>query len=211
MCRLFFGLIACFICTSFVAACRHKQPLPQRQDLDFIQINQVLLTSSKSEKCLTPSTFYEDADGDGFGNPSKSVQACVAPPKTVTDGTDCADDDPRAFPGQTQFFHTPRPDGSYDFDCDGKSSIRLTQRASCEEDPATRKCSATSGWDGKVPDCGQAGEWSWNECRTELVADPPTPSDMPVDTPPVSIPSPQKTVSHCWSGKLGWKKRQLCR
>ncbi len=198
---------------ALAAACAREPERPKRQDLEFLQAEQTRAAASGTGECQTPASFYADADGDGFGNPARSVKSCKAPEGYVSDGTDCADDEPRAFPGQKEYFHTPRPDGSYDFDCDGKASIRLTQRAACEEDPAARRCQATSGWDGKVPDCGQAGEWVWNECRTELVADAPPAADMPADgqAPAVSIPSPQKSVSHCWSGKLGWKKRQLCR
>ncbi|MCH6198746.1 Ig-like domain-containing protein [Aquiflexum sp. LQ15W] len=37
------------------------------------------------------NTFYLDADGDGFGNPSVSIQACLAPENYVTNNTDCDD------------------------------------------------------------------------------------------------------------------------
>jgi hypothetical protein len=53
-----------------------------------------------------------DADGDGFAD-----AACG--------GSDCADEDDRAFPGQTSFFNTPIVGATvpgtlpYDFSCDG--------------------------------------------------------------------------------------------
>jgi hypothetical protein len=43
---------------------------------------------------LGGSTFFRDADGDGFGDESVSVEACSAPPGYVSDDTDCDDADP---------------------------------------------------------------------------------------------------------------------
>jgi len=40
------------------------------------------------------TSYYQDSDGDGYGNPSVSVQACSAPVGYMTDKTDC--DDSRA-------------------------------------------------------------------------------------------------------------------
>lgn len=39
--------------------------------------------------CLFP--FYRDADGDGYGNPGDTVQACISPEGYVEDNTDCND------------------------------------------------------------------------------------------------------------------------
>lgn len=44
-------------------------------------------------------TWYLDADGDGFGDPGAAVAACSQPVGTVTDATDCADDDGAVYPG----------------------------------------------------------------------------------------------------------------
>ncbi len=38
------------------------------------------------------STFYADADGDGFGDEESTTEACEAPDGYVTDAGDCADD-----------------------------------------------------------------------------------------------------------------------
>jgi gliding motility-associated-like protein len=45
------------------------------------------------------STFYQDFDGDGFGNNAVSVQACTAPAGFVSDNTDCNDIRVQIFPG----------------------------------------------------------------------------------------------------------------
>jgi nitrous oxidase accessory protein NosD len=45
------------------------------------------------------NTFYRDADGDGFGNPLITIQACTAPPGYVADNTDCDDTHATVYPG----------------------------------------------------------------------------------------------------------------
>ncbi len=61
---------------------------------------------------LDALTFYEDHDGDGFGDPARSAAACAAPSGSVSDATDCDDDDVTAYPGGEE-----RCD-SVDQDCD---------------------------------------------------------------------------------------------
>ncbi|MBZ5638814.1 MAG: thrombospondin type 3 repeat-containing protein [Acidobacteriia bacterium] len=44
-------------------------------------------------------SFYRDADGDGYGNPGVTLQACSAPPGYVVDGSDCDDTKATVHPG----------------------------------------------------------------------------------------------------------------
>ena len=45
------------------------------------------------------STFYADADGDGFGDPGAAQDACEAPSGYVENAEDCLDSDSSAYPG----------------------------------------------------------------------------------------------------------------
>ena len=58
------------------------------------------------------NTYYEDSDGDGYGNPLSTVQTCTRPDGYAHIGNDCDDNDP-SIPG------TEVCDG-IDNDCDGE-------------------------------------------------------------------------------------------
>ena len=59
------------------------------------------------------TTFYLDYDGDTYGDPGVSIQACKPPSHYVTDNTDCDDLDPARYPGATEIC-----DDMEDNDCD---------------------------------------------------------------------------------------------
>ncbi|MCY7420891.1 MAG: T9SS type A sorting domain-containing protein, partial [Chitinophagaceae bacterium] len=48
------------------------------------------------------TNFYLDADGDGYGDPAMSIQACSAPAGFVTNYTDCDDTKASVHPGATE-------------------------------------------------------------------------------------------------------------
>ena len=61
----------------------------------------------------TASTWYADADADGYGNASSPTLACAQPARSVSDATDCDDSRADVNPGETEICN------SLDDDCDG--------------------------------------------------------------------------------------------
>ena len=65
------------------------------------------------------STWYADADGDGYGSPYVTTDACTVLPGYVDNDVDCDDADDTTYPGATEGC-----DGE-DKDCDGEVSDGL--------------------------------------------------------------------------------------
>ena len=65
------------------------------------------------EDVIDGVTYYQDVDGDGYGNPAAPLTACETPSGYVLDSTDCNDIDSSAYPGAEETC-----DGA-DNDCDG--------------------------------------------------------------------------------------------
>jgi hypothetical protein len=68
--------------------------------LDDIRIyNSAISESQILELYNETSTYYQDSDSDGFGNPLSSIQSCIIPTGWVINNTDCNDNDATIFPG----------------------------------------------------------------------------------------------------------------
>ncbi len=61
---------------------------------------------------FSPSNFYADTDGDGFGDPATGVPACIAQEGYVNNSDDCNDTDTDVSPNATEV-----PDDGVDNDC----------------------------------------------------------------------------------------------
>jgi hypothetical protein len=59
------------------------------------------------------ATYYQDADGDGYGNSTTTIQACTQPTGYSTVNTDCNDTNKNIYPGANEICDNK------DQDCDG--------------------------------------------------------------------------------------------
>jgi len=64
---------------------------------------------------LDPTTWYEDGDGDGYGDPDAATDACDAPSDHVADDQDCDDGDAAVSPDAEELCN------SVDDDCNGET------------------------------------------------------------------------------------------
>jgi len=67
------------------------------------------------EAAIDPATWHLDADGDGYGDPAATDQACDAPADHVADAGDCDDADAGVSSGAEEI-----PGDGIDQDCDGE-------------------------------------------------------------------------------------------
>lgn len=63
------------------------------------------------------TTFYQDADNDGYGDLNSTASGCTIPAGYVSNSDDCDDADPNINPGETDI-----PDNGIDEDCSGSDA-----------------------------------------------------------------------------------------
>ena len=57
---------------------------------------------SGTDDASTADTWYEDSDGDSYGNAGSALAACTQPEGYVADNTDCDDDNGGSYPGNAE-------------------------------------------------------------------------------------------------------------
>ncbi len=143
--------------------------------------------SIDEDSAADASTWYADADGDGYGDASLGTVACTLPSGHVADATDCDDGDSSAHPGATEYC-----DG-HDDDCDGSTDEDSAVDAGTwyadsdgdgYGDPArsTRACSSPSGYLADATDCDD-GDSSVHPGATETCSGVDDDCDGTVDEP----------------------------
>jgi len=76
------------------------------------------LIDDEDDSLSGASTWYADADGDGYGDASDSITSCSAPSGYISDNTDCDDSDASIYPGAEE-----TPNDGIDQDCNGSDLI----------------------------------------------------------------------------------------
>ncbi len=100
-------------------------------------------------------TFYRDADGDGFGNPASTTQACAVPAGYVANATDCDDTKASVHPGVVEVCN------GIDDNCNGTidEGVQTTFYRDADGDgfgnagSTTQACSVPAGYVANATDC----------------------------------------------------------
>jgi MYXO-CTERM domain-containing protein len=131
------------------------------------------------EGAVDATTFYGDADGDGYGDPAAPELACEAPDGAVDNGDDCDDGEPEAHPGGVEVC-----DG-IDQDCDGTVDRDAIDAPEWYPDAdgdglgdgesPTRACDPPPGTVAEPGDCDDADPSRTTDCAP--VTTPPPPDD----------------------------------
>jgi hypothetical protein len=116
--------------------------------------------------------YYQDLDGDGYGNPNVSVTTCTQPAGYVTKSGDCCDADLNAFPGQTAYFTTPTACGSstqstvpYDYNCNGVDDLQSNGPTDCNWSCQVNSTQTGCNVVGLAADCCAALGFSGAGCN----------------------------------------------
>ncbi|MFM7203815.1 MAG: MopE-related protein, partial [Myxococcota bacterium] len=114
------------------------------------------------------TTYYQDADGDGFGNASVTTQACSLPAGFVSNSTDCSDSSAQMYPGLAESC-----DG-LDNNCDGTidEGVKTTYYQDADGDGhgnpnvSTQACTKPTGYVTSNDDCADNNAALYGVCTS---------------------------------------------
>ncbi len=113
-------------------------------------------TCAQAAECASSacSTYYRDADGDGYQGSSGNFCGATPPSGWTSTPTaiDCCDKDSNAHPGQTGWFATVTGCGGFDYNCSGPEEKQDTVITDCDF--------VRVGWIDAAPACGAQGTWA---------------------------------------------------
>ncbi|TBN04476.1 hypothetical protein EYD45_07625, partial [Hyunsoonleella flava] len=96
---------------NFTANAQFRFECSASQNNDQVYLDQIIITATPITTGST--TWYQDLDSDNFGNPAVSQVAASQPAGYVADNTDCDDNDPNEFPGQTWYIGVDNDSDTY--------------------------------------------------------------------------------------------------
>ena len=102
------------------------------------------------------STYYGDADVDGYGDDGDTVEACSSPEGYAAQGGDCDDADDAQHPGATEICNGEDDDCDDDVDEDVTYFFYVDADADgygCPDEPAEEACGEPEGYTGNNADC----------------------------------------------------------
>jgi hypothetical protein len=88
----------------------------------FVQFDEIRVGTTWNDvtPCAAPTTYYQDLDGDSFGNPNAAIQACMPMAGLVLNNQDCNDNNAAINPNTVWYADT---------DGDGFGNVAITQTA----------------------------------------------------------------------------------
>ena len=136
------------------------------------------------EDAVDAATWYTDADGDGFGDPSALILACDEPISASGDATDCDDTDAAVSPAGIEICN------GVDDDCDDTIDLESADESTWyadedgdgygDPDDSTLGCDAPAGYGADATDCDDA-DAAINPDATEVCNDLDDDCDGAVD------------------------------
>ncbi|MCC5939423.1 MAG: BspA family leucine-rich repeat surface protein [Lunatimonas sp.] len=153
------------------------------------------------EVTITSLTFYLDSDGDGFGDPSVSIQDCSAPVGYVSNNTDCDDNDADLNPNTVWYLDADN-DGYYtgsgitqcESPGEGYRFEGLKGGSDCNDNDPAINPGATEVCDGLDNNCnGQIDEGCSSNCNSldASASSQPVPAGSPATLSATMFPALQ--------------------